>query len=208
MSRPERESRATGPFQAGASSGRPERQPMPPPLLQTQPSTDSYAKSEYTVDSADPKSGSRPMFQTMDSQQQVSFEQDLRQDAGPSSAAAVGSGATGVGRKKSLVRPERARVDPDHRLWNYRNHAAAMQADGTGDVGFSRTGHYPQAGLGLEPHNSMSNNAQGGTLGKNRAPLRRGVSILARDQPTDGAGILRRGTTVRLLLLSLHRHQS
>lgn len=43
-------------------------------------------------------------------------------------------------RKKSLVRPDRAPIDPSHRLYNYRNHAAAMQADARGRVGLSETG--------------------------------------------------------------------
>ncbi|CAH7686475.1 chitin synthase 3 [Phakopsora pachyrhizi] len=43
-------------------------------------------------------------------------------------------------RKKSLVRPDRAPIDPSHRLYNYRNHAVAMQADERGRVGLSNTG--------------------------------------------------------------------
>lgn len=37
-------------------------------------------------------------------------------------------GASDVNRKKSLVRPERERIDPNHRLWHYREHAG-QQAD-------------------------------------------------------------------------------
>ena len=33
-------------------------------------------------------------------------------------------------RKKSLVRPDRERIDPSHRLYNYRTHTAAMEAGG------------------------------------------------------------------------------
>ncbi|KAA1066436.1 Chitin synthase, class 3 [Puccinia graminis f. sp. tritici] len=43
-------------------------------------------------------------------------------------------------RKKSLVRPDRAPIDPTHRLYNYRNHAAAMEADERGRVEVSHTG--------------------------------------------------------------------
>lgn len=32
-----------------------------------------------------------------------------------------------VRRKKSMVRPERERIDPGHRLWHYRDHAQADQ---------------------------------------------------------------------------------
>ncbi len=55
-------------------------------------------------------------------------------------------------RKKSLVRPDRERMDPNHRQWYYRNHAAQMdQIDARGNVsriGYmpSTTGHLPQHG--------------------------------------------------------------
>lgn len=32
-----------------------------------------------------------------------------------------------VGRKKSLVRPDREKIEPGHRQWHYRTHAAQMQ---------------------------------------------------------------------------------
>ena len=35
-----------------------------------------------------------------------------------------------VGRKKSLVRPDREKIDPGHRQWHYRNHAAQLVNDG------------------------------------------------------------------------------
>lgn len=42
-----------------------------------------------------------------------------------------GFGADGrVGRKKSLVRPDREKIDPGHRQWHYRNHTAQMVNDG------------------------------------------------------------------------------
>ena len=34
------------------------------------------------------------------------------------------SNGADVRRKKSMVRPERERIDPGHRLWHYREHAA------------------------------------------------------------------------------------
>lgn len=33
-------------------------------------------------------------------------------------------GYSGVGRKKSLIRPEREKIEPGHRQWHYRSHAA------------------------------------------------------------------------------------
>lgn len=40
-----------------------------------------------------------------------------------------------VGRKKSLVRPDRERIDPGHRQWYYRNHATQAESKGTGRFG-------------------------------------------------------------------------
>lgn len=40
-----------------------------------------------------------------------------------------------VRRKKSLVRPDRERIDPNHRQWYYRNHAAQMENEHAGRVG-------------------------------------------------------------------------
>lgn len=216
--RPARESRASVPFQAG-SSGRPQRAPLPH-QSSSQDSSVKYGQddvqSEYTLDSPGlakeaSASGSRPSITPLAGQPTVSFgalpHQQQQQQPGESSHSAA-DGAD-VKRKKSLVRPERARVDPDHRFFNYRTHAAAMQADGTGDIETSKTGYYPQAGLGLdapEPqgghHHHQPLHSQPGTSSRPAqaaagGQVRRGVSILARDQPTDGAAILRRGTTVR-----------
>lgn len=41
-----------------------------------------------------------------------------------------GYGDGRVGRKKSLVRPDREKIDPGHRQWHYRNHAAQMMNEG------------------------------------------------------------------------------
>lgn len=49
-------------------------------------------------------------------------------------AAAEQSDPEAVGakmaRKRSLVRPERERIDPSHRQWHYRTHAAQMEEQG------------------------------------------------------------------------------
>lgn len=37
---------------------------------------------------------------------------------------------TRVGRKKSLVRPDREKVDPGHRQFHYRSHAAQLEEQG------------------------------------------------------------------------------
>lgn len=41
----------------------------------------------------------------------------------------LGDGAM-VGRKKSLVKPDREKIEPGHRQWHYRNHAARLEEDG------------------------------------------------------------------------------
>lgn len=39
-----------------------------------------------------------------------------------------------VGRKKSLVRPDREKIEPGHRQWYYRTHAARLGDEGTSGV--------------------------------------------------------------------------
>ncbi|KZT51785.1 glycosyltransferase family 2 protein [Calocera cornea HHB12733] len=85
----------------------------------------------------------------------------------------------GMRRKKSLVRPERERIGPDHRQWNYRMHAAQMETEGTGRVGVfpSNTGNYPHV-----------------------PGLRRGKSLLAREEDVQESGLAlfkRNATTLR-----------
>jgi chitin synthase len=40
-----------------------------------------------------------------------------------------------VGRKKSLVRPDREKIEPGHRQWHYRNRVAQIEEEGHGRVG-------------------------------------------------------------------------
>lgn len=131
-------------------------------------------------------------------------------------------------RKKSLVRPDRERMDPSHRQWYYRNHAAQLDAvDSQGrphhHVGYmpSTTGHMPQHGAALPgqgvhhlqgPGGGVSGlgmmqaggvpgapvNMPPGGLGR-AAPLRRGKSILGReeDQVETGINFLKRGVSLK-----------
>lgn len=50
----------------------------------------------------------------------------------PSYAEAGGYADGRVGRKKSLVRPDREKIDPSHRQFHYRTHAAHLQDGGDG----------------------------------------------------------------------------
>ena len=98
----------------------------------------------------------------------------------------LGGGASDVRRKKSLVKPDRERIDPNHRLYHYREHAAAQEQYG-GPAGSGGMG-----GGGMDVMPSTTGNAPPG--------LRRGKSLLARE-PTDsqesGLNIFKRGATLR-----------
>ncbi|PPQ75362.1 hypothetical protein CVT24_013149 [Panaeolus cyanescens] len=80
-----------------------------------------------------------------------------------------------VYRKKSLVRPDREKIDPGHRQWHYRSHVAQLEEEGSGRVGVmpSTTGNYPH--------------------------LRRGRSLLAREEDVheSGLALFKRGHTLR-----------
>lgn len=88
----------------------------------------------------------------------------------------LGGGANDVRRKKSLVRPDRERIDPNHRLYHYRERVAQEN----------------QGGGGMNVLPSTTGNAPPG--------LRRGKSLLGRE-PTEaqesGLTIFKRGTTLR-----------
>lgn len=84
-------------------------------------------------------------------------------------------------------------MDENHRLFNYRNHAAAMEAEGRGVAGISRTGHYATAGLARDT--IMPNSAF-----QDATNLRRGKSILAREEGEaheTGLSMFKRGATLR-----------
>ncbi|GAA5828406.1 hypothetical protein JCM11251_006230 [Rhodosporidiobolus azoricus] len=143
---------------------------------------------------------------------------------GPSSSSGgVGLAAGGTGadfkRKRSLVRPDRERVDENHRLYNYRQHAAQMEAEGRGTAAVSRTGHFAQAGLPVPVSPAELAGASGGAVAVGQAAqygqlppgaghgaggvaptLRRGKSILAREEGManeTGLSIFKRGGTLR-----------
>jgi hypothetical protein len=54
--------------------------------------------------------------------------QDLMHD--PDEETAGGVFGARVARKKSLVKPDREKIEPGHRQWYYRNHAAQMENEG------------------------------------------------------------------------------
>nr|GAT52894.1 glycosyltransferase family 2 protein [Mycena chlorophos] len=85
---------------------------------------------------------------------------------------------SGMLRKKSLVRPDREKIEPGHRQWHYRTHVAQLEEEAPGRVGVlpSTTGNYPQ-----------------------RQALRRGRSLLAREEDVheSGLALFKRGATLR-----------
>ncbi|KAG5720015.1 Chitin synthase 5 [Termitomyces sp. T112] len=71
-----------------------------------------------------------------------------------------------VARKKSLVRPDREKIEPGHRQWHYRTHVTRMEDGGQGlGVMPSTTGNYP------------------------RENLRRGRSLLGREEDQHESGL-------------------
>ncbi|GAA6002402.1 uncharacterized protein JCM10292_006640 [Rhodotorula paludigena] len=128
----------------------------------------------------------------------------------PGMSTVAGSSGADFRRKRSLVRPDRERVDENHRLYNYRQHAAAMEAEGRGTAAVSRTGHYAQAGLPIpvgpaEVSGAAAAAAQHhlvppGTGAGGATGLRRGKSILAREEGManeTGLNLFKRGGTLR-----------
>ncbi|TFK24293.1 chitin synthase [Coprinopsis marcescibilis] len=91
-----------------------------------------------------------------------------------------------VYRKKSLVRPDREKIDSHHRQFHYRNHVAQLEQDGENfGVQPSTTGNYP--------HHHQNAQSQQDTL-------RRGRSLLAREEgdvSESGLNIFRRAQTLR-----------
>jgi len=89
-------------------------QPPPPPAKN--PST--YSKSSFSP----VESRSSAQAGTL------GYDNDGYVDAGSSNPQGFSaSNGADVRRKKSMVRPERERIDPGHRLWHYREHATDDQ---------------------------------------------------------------------------------
>ncbi|KAL8286481.1 hypothetical protein RQP46_004498 [Phenoliferia psychrophenolica] len=189
--RPARSQPPSGPLFSG--SARPER-PEPP----THSTSSKSTLSEVPLPSLAYPGHSRVQFEKDDSSRQNLLAASPFADQPAAASTSVGPGAYSSSaspfqRKKSLVRPERERVDENHRLFNYRNHAAAMEQEGRGVAGMSRTGHYATAGLAHD--NIVPNSAF-----QDATNLRRGKSILAREEGManeTGLSMFKRGATLR-----------
>jgi hypothetical protein len=101
-----------------------------------------------------------------------------------------------VNRKRSLVRPERERIEPGHRQYHYRNHAAQLDEHGTRNVMPSSTHSFSNLNVLYYAHYHHPP-ATGNQ--PNQPQLRRGKSLLARDQDVaeSGLSIFKRGPTLR-----------
>ncbi|EIW69201.1 hypothetical protein TREMEDRAFT_39451 [Tremella mesenterica DSM 1558] len=139
--------------------------PRPPPKSSSsKPSLATVASGS----TGGPFSPQEPILNYGDGYVDVGHEQGF--------SASIG-GAEDMRRKRSMVRPERERIDPNHRLWHYREHATEDQMN----VMPSSTGNQPYS--------------RGG------ANLRRGKSLLARDSDDvdqqSGLNLFKRGATIR-----------
>ncbi len=71
----------------------------------------------------------------IDQQRQRTFPSAYQQNV-PADVEALDYGTESrVLRKKSLVRPDREKIEPGHRQWHYRSHAQKLEDEGTGRVG-------------------------------------------------------------------------
>jgi len=99
-----------------------------------------------------------------------------------------------VGRKKSLVRPDREKIDPGHRQWHYRSHVAQLEEEGHSRVGVMPSSKSSSSSIHLMLiHFLFSFSATG------NYPLRRGQSLLAREEDIheSGLALFKRGHTMR-----------
>lgn len=148
---------------------RPQRSTMPQPTPTGLPNV-SFQEPERSWRSPPPTSTNpaRPPYD-------YSYSKDSSVGAGDGPNAAGGDPEAGppnpfsdsdFRRKKSLVRPDREKIDPTHRQWHYRNHAAQMEEEQYQD---------PDAVRGMAVGPSTT-----GTVAQ--SGLRRGKSLLARDE--------------------------
>lgn len=61
------------------------------------------------------------------------YQHQLPPDVDPETGMPFDQGR--VGRKKSLVRPDREKIAPGHRQWHYRNHVQQAEEEGNARVG-------------------------------------------------------------------------
>jgi len=85
------------------------------------PPVKGYSKSDVTSPGASTSAGH--------GEPPLGYEEGYLEAGGANPVSFSASGGADVRRKKSMVRPERERMDPNHRLWHYREHAADDHLD-------------------------------------------------------------------------------
>jgi chitin synthase len=153
--------------------------PLVPPL----PQFLNTRSNDNRVQFSNPAATSKPSLNVPQSQFKSDNLNDNHTHQGYSEANEF------IRRKKSLVRPERERINEQHRLFNYRNHAAAAELEGR--IGGPGAGNY----TGLDYDDIVPNRAF-----QDSTNLRRGKSILAREEGManeSGLSMFKRGATLR-----------
>jgi chitin synthase len=99
-----------------------------------------------------------------------------------------------VNRKRSLVRPERERIEPGHRQYHYRHIASQLDENSTRNV-MPSSMHF----LSKPPIPCLSPSSPATGNLPTQPQLRRGKSLLARDQDVaeSGLSIFKRSATLR-----------
>lgn len=116
--------------------------PSPDPQFQQQ---QQQQQQRRYPGSPPPEHRSNVQFQTvergdrqgpLDPQRQRGFQSAYQPQIAPGVDPETADFDTGrVGRKKSLVRPDREKIEPGHRQWHYRSHVAQLSEERPGRVG-------------------------------------------------------------------------
>jgi chitin synthase len=113
--------------------------PTSPPSLDQPASPSSYNRSSRQFHDAglhtnnisfqNTERGDRraPLDQPGRVRQHSAYQNVLSQASPDSEAGFTMADAALMGRKKSLVRPDREKIEPGHRQWHYRTHAARLE---------------------------------------------------------------------------------
>jgi chitin synthase len=131
------------PRQQRPAYGNHQYQPSDPPGYPQDSSTSSFRpppQPVYTQSRAGPgpsisfqntergdREGHLPQRQQQQQQQQSAYRNTPMSPAGDPERGGYPSEAN-VLRKKSLVRPDREKIEPGHRQWHYRTHAAHLES--------------------------------------------------------------------------------